>query len=100
MKPQKIVNNQLIDLTDDEIAEFNKQPSTEEKKTNIKSEAIRSRMSYLLSTDWYVNREIDQSNSYPQEIKDKRIQARQEINDIEAATTLTALYKFNIYFEE
>lgn len=97
---QKIVNNQLIDLTDDEIVEFSKQPSTEEKKRNIKSEAIRSRKSYLLSTDWYVNREIDKPNSYLQEIRDKRIQARQEINDIEAATTLTALNKFNINFEK
>ena len=63
-----------------------------------KEELKTPRNSYLFLTDWYVAREIDEPNSYPQSIKDKRILARQEINNIEAATTLTALNAFNTTF--
>jgi len=51
-----------------------------------KSNLINVRLQYLKNTDWYIAREIDQPNTYPQEIKDKRILARQEINEIESAT--------------
>lgn len=53
-----------------------------------KKEAIANRIAYLNSTDWYILREYDQSNSYPQEIKDKRIIARTEINQIEQETNI------------
>jgi len=57
----------------------------EEKKQSL----INVRLQYLKSTDWYTARELDEPNSYPQEIKAKRILARQEINEIEVATQKT-----------
>ena len=85
-----------LDLTQEEI---NALPSLPERKEQIKNQLINSRLSYLQRTDWYVAREIDESNSYPQEVKDKRIQARQEINAINIATTLSVLNAFSITFE-
>ena len=74
-------------------------PTLEERKQSLKNQLIGVRLGYLSSTDWYIAREMDEPNSYPQEIKNKRIQARQEINDIEASTTLTALNAFSTTFE-
>ena len=53
-----------------------------------KQKAIENRKVYLNSTDWYIAREADQLNSYPEEIKDKRILARTEINQIEQETDI------------
>lgn len=71
----------------------------EEKRQAKKDELIAPRLSYLQKTDWYMAREIDEPNSYPQEIKTKRILARQEINSIQACTTLAALNQFSTTFE-
>lgn len=60
---------------------------------------INSRHQYLSSTDWYIAREADEPNSYPQAIKDKRLQARTEINEIQALTTLEEVEAYNINFE-
>jgi hypothetical protein len=73
-------------------------PTTEEKKTTKKALLIAPRLTYLQKTDWFIAKEFDEPNSYPQEVKDKRILARQEINAIEACTTLTALNEFSIDF--
>lgn len=73
--------------------------SLEDKKNRIKSELITKRKIYLSSTDWYLLREFDQPNSYPLEIKQKRILARQEINQIKSVNSLAALSKFNTLFE-
>lgn len=70
---------------------------TNYKKENLKNNLISVRRSYLFSTDWYTSRAVDEPNSYPEEIKNKRILARQEINDIEACTTLAALEQFKTF---
>lgn len=60
---------------------------------------ISTRTSYLSNTDWYITREADEPNSYPQEIKDKRILARTEINQLEQPNlTLQQVEAFNIEF--
>lgn len=73
--------------------------STTIKKERKKESLILSRKKYLNNTDFRVLRFIDEGMSYPDEIKTKRIQARREINDIEAATTLAALNEFSEVFE-
>lgn len=73
--------------------------SATQKKEDLTNLLVLSRKEYLAATDWYCSREIDEPGSYPQTIKDKRILAREEINDIEAATTLSALNSFNLTFE-
>lgn len=70
-----------------------------EELQEAKDERTSSRSGYLSSTDWYIARESDESGSYPQAIKDKRIQARTEINEIEALTTLAEVEAYNINFE-
>ena len=71
----------------------------EEKRQTKRNELTVPRLAYLQKTDWYVAREIDEPNSYPQKIKDRRILARKEINAIEACTTLTALNEFSTTFK-
>jgi len=56
-----------------------------------KRKLIADRKFYLSSTDWYIQREYDEAGTYPQEIKDKRILARAEINEIEACESLDYL---------
>lgn len=85
-----------LDLTQEEI---NALPSLSERKEQIKNQLINVRLSYLQKTDWFIAKEFDEPNSYPQEVKDKRILARQEINAIEACTTLTQLNTFSTTFE-
>jgi hypothetical protein len=63
-----------------------------------KNQLISIRQTYLKNTDWYIQREADEPDTYPAEIKAKRILARQEINAIEQATTFTALNNFNVNF--
>lgn len=75
------------EATQTEINNYNKE--------KLKKELIDSRLAYLNSTDWYIIREIDQPNSYPKEIKAARIRAREEINEIEACTTLKQLEKYD-----
>lgn len=60
---------------------------------------VNPRQQYLSSTDWYIAREADEPNSYPQAVKNKRLQARNEINEIEASTTLEEVEAYNINFE-
>ena len=70
----------------------------EEKIIRLKNTAISSRKNYLTNTDWYVIREFDQPNSYPIEIKNKRIRARTEINDIQSEEQLERLDSFTNNF--
>ena len=71
---------------------------TAKKILDKQEELIKSRNSYLSSTDWHIAKEADEPNTYPQAVKDKRILARQEINQIPVATTLTALNTFSNNF--
>lgn len=59
-----------------------------DKIKRLKTQAILIRSSYLQTTDWYVLREYDQPNSYPAEVKEKRVIARNQINEIEKILTL------------
>lgn len=73
--------------------------SNEDLLKEAKSSRLSTRRAYLASTDWYITREADSPNSYPIEIKNKRIQARTEINAIESATTLAEVEVYNEIFE-
>lgn len=91
----KVVENKKIkwDKTkwiyeDLEPIEAEPKPTDEEKIDQLKNEAISARRNYLYSTDWYILREYDQPNSYPDEVREKRIIARSQINEIEMITTL------------
>ena len=72
----------------------------------LKNQAIAIRRSYLSTTDWYILREYDQPNSYPQDIKIHRILAREQINHIEMinqlpdAQNIEQDYKFKINLEQ
>ena len=55
------------------------------KKENLS----KIRKNYLVSTDWFIQREFDKPNTYPQEVKEKRMLARTQINGIEFATKTT-----------
>ena len=72
------------------------EPTQEEIIKELKLNLINSRLSYLSSTDWYITREFDKPNSYPQEIKDKRNLIRDEINEIEQINNLDQLNNYKI----
>ena len=63
-------------------------PTDEEQIDQLKNTAIGIRRSYLYSTDWYILREYDQPDSYPENIKSKRILVRKQINEIESIDQL------------
>lgn len=73
--------------------------TTSENIDNLRQSLIASRIKYLLDTDFRVLRFIDEGTDYPNEIKAKRIRARQEINAIEAATTFAKINLFSVDFE-
>lgn len=60
---------------------------------NIKIDKCKE---YLVRTDWYCLRFADRGIEYPQEVKDKREQARNYINDIEALNTKEEVEAYNI----
>jgi len=66
---------------------------------NLRQSLIASRKKYLLETDFRVLRFIDEGTDYGNEIKSKRIEARQEINAIEAATTFAEINLFTVDFK-
>ena len=98
--PHKIVNGIPIALTDQEIEEFNrKDPNQDAIDLELKKNSLtKSREGYLKNTDWYIAREADQPNSYPTEIRNKRTQAREEINTIRSAENLAQLESFTSDF--
>jgi len=71
------------------ITEDEKIKTDEEITDQLKNEAVAIRKGYLYSTDWYILREYDQPNSYPAEIKNQRILARKQVNEIEKIDNLT-----------
>lgn len=73
--------------------------TTSEKTNNLRQSLIASRVKYLLDTDFRVLRFIDEGTDYPNEIKAKRIRARQEINEIQAATTFAKINLFSVDFK-
>jgi hypothetical protein len=83
----------VIDGVFQEYIKSNSQKLVEEKA--IKTAQC---LAYLQQTDWYVIREIDQPNSYPKEIKEKRILARDTINNIDKYNTLEELKEIKLIF--
>lgn len=61
-----------------------------------KNEKTTKCREYLKKTDWYCLRFADRGIEYPEEVKNKREQARNFTNDIEALTTLAEVEAFNI----
>ncbi|MBU6140460.1 MAG: hypothetical protein KGP29_02745 [Proteobacteria bacterium] len=96
----KIVDGIPIALTEEEWEEFNRpDPSQEAIDLEIqKNLLINQRRKYLGDTDWYLIREADQPQSYPEEVKNKRNQAREEINLIESSSTMQQLEAFSSNF--
>lgn len=99
--PHKVVNGIPALLTEQEIEEFNhKDPNQDAIDLEIKKNQLtKQRKEYLKNTDWYVTRESDQPNSYPDVIKNKRVQAREEINTIQLTTDLQQLESFTTDFQ-
>jgi hypothetical protein len=83
-------NNQKWIYEDIKIPEKPKEEveSESDKIDRLKNKAIFIRSSYLQTTDWYILREFDNPNSYPNEVKKKRILARNQINEIEKISNL------------
>jgi hypothetical protein len=98
--PHKIVDGIPIALTEEEWQEFNRpDPNQEAIDLEMKKNLLTNqRKKYLSDTDWYLIREVDHPQSYPEEVKNKRTQAREEINLIESAAILQQLEAFNDNF--
>jgi hypothetical protein len=73
----------------EELTEWVALDEAKNRKINILKE-------YLTSTDWYCLRFADRGIEYPDEVKNKREQARNFINDIEALTTKEEVEAYNI----
>ena len=83
-------NNQKWIYEDIKVPEKPKEEAESEsdKIERLKNMAVFIRSSYLQTTDWYILRELDNPNSYPNEVKKKRILARNQINEIEKISNL------------
>ena len=70
----KIVNGVLVEMTAEEIAEFNKNKLTDTQIQNKKWESIRSQRNYLLAqTDWRASSDLTLSDAwktYRQAVRD------------------------------
>lgn len=98
--PHKIVDGVPVALTEKEWEEFNR-PDPNQKAIALemqKNQLINPRKKYLKDTDWYLMREVDQPQSYPPEVRDKRTRLREEINAIEAAEDLQQIELFTSDF--
>lgn len=79
---------------------MSKIPSEEESEIReLKASLIAIRKQFLNTTDFRVLRFIDEGTPYPDETKQKRIRARQEINEIESCIVLVQLKQFSETFE-
>ncbi len=65
---------------------------------NLQLSGTRNRLRYLESTDWYSSRNLEQSVPIPQEILDKRQDARDEISELKAANTYAEISHLSITF--
>lgn len=63
----------MTPMTDEEVELHINPPKTAEQ---LKAEAKAEALAYLASTDWYIVRFIDSGVEVPQEVKDKRAEAR------------------------
>lgn len=63
-----------------------------------KKEKIALCKSYLNKTDWYIIRLADSGDVIPDEVREKRTRARDNIDSIEACTTLDELNNINTDF--
>lgn len=75
------------------------QPSLEEKKNILRQSLIASRKKYLKDTDWQASAFIKYGRPIDEEVKIKSAKAAEEINNIQACTSLTSLNKFSEVFE-
>lgn len=91
--PHKIVDGIPVALTPEELEEFNREDPNQEAITLElnKNHLINLRKKYLSDTDWYLIRESDQPQSYPTDVRNRRIQAREEINLLQSFTALEQL---------
>jgi len=58
----------------------------------------QNRQRYLSSTDWYANRNVEQSTAIPQAILDRRQDARDEIDELRVASTYAEIDHLTIAF--
>lgn len=91
---EKWVYEKIPELTQE--PELSKE-TTEQKKVRIKSELVISRKAFFEISTKDAIEYLLASQDYPE--KQKRQRAKQEIEDIKAATTLSALNEFSIDFE-
>lgn len=95
----KKVNGEDIRLSSEEVTAYeDMQPTYEMILAKSKEKKIAFYKNYLIETDWYAVREIDDPNSYPEDIKNNRILARNTINLIESINTIEELNEININF--
>tara|TARA_R110002167_G_C12697964_1_gene653082 strand:+ start:1114 stop:1539 length:426 start_codon:yes stop_codon:yes gene_type:complete len=73
--------------------------ASQDELEEAKSSRRASRKQYLVGTDYYLLQEIDEPNTYPPEVKAKRILARKERREIKEATTLEQVQSYNEIFE-
>lgn len=94
--PHKVVNGIPIALTPEELEEFNREDPNQEAITleMNRNHLINLRKKYLSDTDWYLIREADQPQSYPEEVRSRRTQAREEINLLQSFSALEQLEPF------
>lgn len=98
--PHKIIDGVPVALTEEEWEEFNR-PDPNQGEIDLemqKNQLINLRKKYLSDTDWYLIREADQPQSYPPDVKNKRVQAREEINFIQSLSSLQQLEQFSSNF--
>ena len=98
--PHKIVDGVPVALTEEEWEEFNRpDPNQEAIALEMrKNQLVNPRKKYLKDTDWYLMREVDQPQSYPSEVRERRTRIREEINAIEAAENLQQIELFTSDF--
>lgn len=84
-------------VVDGILHEREEKETTEQKKSRIKLERTSSRKSFWESSRAEAIEYLLSLNKYPN--KEKRERVKQEIDEIETATTLTALNKFSQDFE-
>lgn len=77
-----LVQADWIELSDEELHGLLNPPKTEEQ---INAQKVQEARNYLTSTAWYVERFNDPSSGkpIPQEVLDKRAEARLIINELE-----------------
>jgi len=93
--PHKVVNGVPVAMTEKEIEEFNRLPDNHDEIVleNAKMTLIVSRKKYLDNTDRKMMQALDEGfYEYPE--KERRKQAREEIDQIKSSDNLASLSEF------